>query len=63
MAKLLKITQTQSVIGNKLKAKRTIAALGLRRLHHTVTHTDTPQIRGMVFKVKHMVRVEETEAS
>jgi large subunit ribosomal protein L30 len=50
-----------TVIGNKLKAKRTIAALGLRRMHHTVTHTDTPQIRGMVFKVKHMVRVEETE--
>lgn len=61
MAKLLKITQTQSVIGNKLKAKRTIAALGLRRMHHTVTHADNPQIRGMVFKVKHMVRVEETE--
>jgi large subunit ribosomal protein L30 len=59
--RVLKVTQTQSIIGNKLKAKRTIAALGLRRMHHTVTHTDTPQIRGMVFKVKHMVRVEETE--
>jgi len=59
--RVLKVTQTQSIIGNKLKAKRTIAALGLRRMHHTVTHTDTPQIRGMVFKVKHMVSVEETE--
>ncbi len=59
--RVLKVTQTRSIIGNKLKAKRTIAALGLRRMHHTVTHTDTPQIRGMVFKVKHMVSVEETE--
>jgi large subunit ribosomal protein L30 len=59
--RVLKVTQTRSIIGNKLKAKRTITALGLRRMHHTVTHTDTPQIRGMVFKVKHMVRVEETE--
>ncbi len=61
MAKKLKVTQTRSVIGNKVKAKRTIEALGLKRMHHTVTHDDTPQIRGMVFKVKHMVSVEETE--
>jgi large subunit ribosomal protein L30 len=61
MAKRLKVTQTRSLIGNKEGAKRTIAALGLRRMHHTVVHDDTPQIRGMVFKVRHMVRVEETE--
>jgi len=61
MAKKLKVTQTRSVIGNKVKAKRTIEALGLKRMHHTVTHDDTPQTRGMVFKVKHMVSVEETE--
>ncbi|MCB1163127.1 MAG: 50S ribosomal protein L30 [Candidatus Latescibacteria bacterium] len=61
MAKRLKVTQTRSLIGNKEKAKRTIAALGLHRMHHTVVHDDTPQIRGMVFKVRHMVRVEETE--
>ena len=61
MAKKLKVTQTRSVIGNKVKAKRTIEALGLKRMHHTVIHEDTPQIRGMVFVVKHMVSVEETE--
>ncbi len=61
MGKKLKITQTRSVIGNKVKAKRTIEALGLKRMHQTVIHDDSPQIRGMVFKVKHMVSVEETE--
>lgn len=61
MGKKLKITQTRSVIGNKIKAKRTIEALGLKRMHQTVIHDDNPQIRGMVFVVKHMVSVEETE--
>jgi large subunit ribosomal protein L30 len=61
MSKKLKITQTRSVIGNKQKAKRTIEALGLKRMHQTVIHDDNPQIRGMVFVVKHMVSVEETE--
>ena len=61
MAKKLKVTQTRSIIGNKVKAKRTIKALGLKRMHHTVVHEDTPQIRGMIFVVKHMVAVEEVE--
>ncbi|MCP4549597.1 MAG: 50S ribosomal protein L30 [bacterium] len=61
MAKKLKVTQVRSLIGNKLKAKRTIEALGLKRMHHTVIHDDNPNIRGMVFKVKHMVQVEEIE--
>lgn len=61
MAKKLKVTQTRSVIGYKVKAKRTIEALGLKRMHQTVIHDDTPQIRGMIFKVKHMLSVEETE--
>jgi large subunit ribosomal protein L30 len=61
MAKKLKVTQTRSLIGNKIKAKRTIEALGLKRMHQSVIHDDTPQIRGMVFKVKHMVSVEEIE--
>ena len=38
--------------------KRTLAALGLRRINHSVVHEDTPQIRGMVFKIRHLVRVE-----
>jgi len=61
MARKLKITQTRSCIGYKQKAKRTIEALGLKRVHHEVVHDDTPQIRGMAFVVKHMVRVEEVE--
>lgn len=61
MAGKLKITQVRSLIGYKVKAKRTIEALGLKRRHHTVIHDDTPQIRGMVFKVRHIVKVEEVE--
>jgi len=40
--------------------KRTIRALGLRRLGHTVEHGDSPSMRGMIFKVQHLVTVEET---
>ena len=56
---MLKITQVRSVIGYKKDQKRTIEALGLRRIRHTVVHKDTPQIRGMVQKVVHLVTVEE----
>jgi len=55
----LKITQTRSLIGQKPKLKKTIQALGLKRLNHTVEQADSPQIRGMVYKVRHMVKVEE----
>ena len=59
MAGKLKITQVRSVIGRQRKQKLTIQALGIRRLHHTVVHNDTPQIRGMINKVRHLVEVEE----
>jgi len=59
MAGKLKITQVRSVIGRQKKQKLTIQALGIRRLHHTVVHNDTPQIRGMINKVRHLVEVEE----
>ncbi len=59
--KMLKITQVRSLIGQKSDHKRTIKALGLKRIRHTVVKKDTPQIRGMIEKVKHMVVVEETE--
>jgi len=55
----LKITQVRSVIRRPGTQKLTMKALGLRRMHQTVEHTDTPQIRGMVGKVGHLVRVEE----
>ncbi|MBD3235369.1 MAG: 50S ribosomal protein L30 [Candidatus Eisenbacteria bacterium] len=60
MAKL-KITQLRSAINRIEKQKRTIRALGLRRLHETVEHEDTPQVRGMLRVVEHLVRVEEVE--
>ncbi|MBM3287518.1 MAG: 50S ribosomal protein L30 [Candidatus Eisenbacteria bacterium] len=62
MAKLLRIQQTRSTINCKTDMKLTVKALGLRRIRHTVLQPDNPQIRGMVFKVKHLVRVEEIEA-
>ena len=55
----LKITQIKSASGHKYDQVATVRALGIRRMHHTVVHTDTPQIRGMVFKVRHLVKVEE----
>ncbi|HET8906083.1 MAG TPA: 50S ribosomal protein L30 [Ktedonobacterales bacterium] len=61
MAKL-RITYTKSAIGYSERQKRTIEALGLRKLHHSVEHEDTPVIRGMVNKVSHLVRVEEVAA-
>jgi large subunit ribosomal protein L30 len=57
----LRITQIRSTIKRNVKQKRTIEALGLRRLHHTVEHPDVPQIRGMVKAVAHLVRVEEVK--
>jgi large subunit ribosomal protein L30 len=55
----VRITWTKSAIGYNIKQKLTIKSLGLRRLHHTVEHEDTPIIRGMINKVSHLVRVEE----
>ena len=61
MAKKLKITQVKSTIDRPKKQKLTIEALGLGKLHRTVEHNDTPQIRGMVSKVSHLVNIEEIE--
>lgn len=57
----LKITQVRSAINRIERQKRTIRALGILRLHHTVVHEDTPQIRGMIRKVEHLVTVEEVD--
>ena len=56
MAKL-KITQTKSAIGRTSNQKKVIEALGLRKLNQTVEHEDSPQIRGMLNKVHHLVTV------
>jgi large subunit ribosomal protein L30 len=55
----LKITYKKSVIGYARDQKETIASLGLRKLHHSVIKPDNPSIRGMSFKIKHLVAVEE----
>jgi large subunit ribosomal protein L30 len=57
MAKL-RITYVKSAIGYNEKQKATVRALGLRRLHQTVEHEDSPVILGMINKVSHLVRVE-----
>jgi len=57
--KRLHITLTKSPIGYSYRQKRTVQALGLRRMHQTVEHEDTSVIRGMIAKVKHLVMVEE----
>ncbi|MCL4532405.1 MAG: 50S ribosomal protein L30 [Actinobacteria bacterium] len=54
----LRITWTKSAIGYAENQKRTIAALGLHRLHQTVEHKDSPAIRGMISTVPHLVKVE-----
>ena len=61
MAKKLKITQIRSAIRRQENQKRTIRALGIRRMQQTVVHNDTPQIRGMIARVHHLVKVEEAE--
>ena len=57
--KCLRVTLIKSPIGYSERQKRTVRALGLRRLHQTVEHNDAPEIRGMINKVSHLVRVEE----
>ena len=56
----LKITLKKSTIACLDDQIKTVRALGLRKIHQTVIHEDTPMIRGMIFKVKHMVDVEES---
>lgn len=59
MAAKIKITQVRSIINRPQNQKRTIVALGIHRMHHSVVHEVTPQILGMVNKVRHLVEVEE----
>ncbi|MDD2414714.1 MAG: 50S ribosomal protein L30 [Eubacteriaceae bacterium] len=59
MAKQLEITLKKSLIGRNPRQRATIKALGLRKIGHTVTHDDTPQIRGMIHKTDFMLDVKE----
>ncbi len=55
----LRITLIKSPIGNSERHKRTVKALGLHRMHQTIERPDTPEIRGMVHKIAHLVKVEK----
>lgn len=59
--KKLQITLIKSPIACLKKQIRTVEALGLHKLHHTVVHDDNPTIRGMIFRVRHMVTVKEID--
>ncbi|MFO7547857.1 MAG: 50S ribosomal protein L30 [Acidimicrobiia bacterium] len=57
--KTIRVTLRRSVIGQKPKTRATVRGLGLRRLNQTVEHRDTPDVRGMIHKVRHLVEVDE----
>ncbi|MCI0713861.1 MAG: 50S ribosomal protein L30 [Chloroflexi bacterium] len=61
MSKKLRITLKKSGIGSQQRQKLTLQSLGLRKLNQTVEQPDNDSIRGMVFKVRHLVEVEEVE--
>lgn len=62
MAKQLRIKLVRSPIGYSIRQKRTVQALGLRKINHTVVRPDNPAVRGMVAKLAHLLQVEEIEA-
>jgi large subunit ribosomal protein L30 len=57
--KTVRVTLVRSPIGYTKDQKKTVLALGLRRMHQTVEHQDNPAIRGMIRKIIHLLRVEE----
>ncbi len=59
MAHKVRIRQVRSISGRQQDQRATMIALGIRRMNQTVEHADTPQLRGMIFKVRHLVEVED----
>ncbi len=59
MAKTLKITLVRSTIGEKPKTRATVESLGLRKIRQSVERPDSPDVRGMIFRAKHLLDVEE----
>ncbi len=57
----IRITYFRSAIGFSHDQRETVRALGFRRLNQTLEKPDNPSVRGMVYKVRHLVRMEETE--
>ncbi len=58
--KNLKITLVKSTIGEKPKVRATVESLGLRKIRQSVERPNTPDVRGMVFRARHLLEVEET---
>ena len=61
MTTRLKVTQKRSLIGRPRPQRATVRGLGLKRIGDTVVKEDRPEIRGMIFKVSHLVEVEEVD--
>ncbi|NOQ24252.1 MAG: 50S ribosomal protein L30 [Bacteroidales bacterium] len=59
MAKKIKLTQIKSGIGSTKRQKLTLEALGIRKLNNTIEVESSPQIQGMITKVRHLLKVEE----
>ncbi len=57
--KTVTVTQVRSEIGYDRRQRATLRGLGLRRMHQSVSLEDTPSVRGMIFKVRHLVKVED----
>jgi large subunit ribosomal protein L30 len=62
-SKKVQVTLVKSPIGYSKRHKATIKALGLHRMHQTVEHTDSPSLRGMLYKVNHLVNIVEVDAA
>lgn len=59
----LKVTQRKSIIGVKPKQRASVRSLGLKRIHHTIVVEDTPQNRGYLHAVRHLIEVEEIDST
>jgi large subunit ribosomal protein L30 len=57
----LKVTQVRSTVGKTRRMRKTVRALGLKRIRHSVVKDDRPEIRGMIARVGHLIEVEEVE--
>ncbi len=60
---MLRVKQIKSSIGSNKRQKRTLKALGLKKINDSVTHEDNPVIRGMIRKVSHLVEMEEVSGN
>lgn len=59
--KKVRITQIKSGIGQPLRQKKTLVALGIRKMHQTLEKEGTPQVMGMINKLQHLLKVEEVK--